>query len=59
MNITTQNNPIKHIMLSYQWNSGDLVTEIYYYLTKAQSIPVWMDKQGGMNECLSTRLIEF
>jgi hypothetical protein len=58
MNLTTQNDEIpKHIMFSYQWNSGDLVTNIYYYLTKAQLIPVWMDKHGGMNECLSTRFI--
>jgi hypothetical protein len=56
MDATAQNKKMsKHIMLSYQWNSGDLVDKIFYYLTKVQSIPVWMDKHGGMNECLSTR----
>jgi len=49
----------KHIMFSYQWDIELLVSKIYCYLTKVQSIPIWMDKHGGMNECLTTRLNQF
>jgi hypothetical protein len=57
MDATAQKNKIpKHIMFSYQWNSANLVEKIFNYLTKAQSIPVWMDKHGGIHEYLSTRL---
>ncbi len=46
----------KHIMFSYQWDIELLVSKIFFYLTKVQSIPIWMDTHGGMNECLTTRL---
>lgn len=45
-----------HIMLSYQRNSTELVSKIYDYLTNKQSLPVWMDQHGGVNEYLSERL---
>ncbi len=47
----------KHIMLSYQRNSTDLVSKIFEYLTKNQSIPVWMDQHGGVKQYLSDRLL--
>lgn len=46
----------EHIMFSYQWDSESLVSKIFDYLTKIQSIPIWMDKHGGMTEYLTTRL---
>jgi hypothetical protein len=39
-----------HIMLSYQWDNQKLVEDIYKYLENAQTIPVWMDKYGGMQD---------
>lgn len=36
-----------HIMLSYQWDSQDLVKKIYYRL-KDDGLPVWMDIEGGV-----------
>jgi hypothetical protein len=60
MDATAQNKQMsKHIMFSYQWNSANLVEKIFDYLTKTQSIPVWMDKHGGMTQYLSARLIIF
>ncbi len=44
----------KHVMLSYQWDSQSLVTDIYNCL-HAHGIPLWMDTQGGMKGHLSTR----
>jgi len=44
----------KHVMLSYQWDSQALVTDIYNCL-HAHGIPLWMDTQGGMKGHLSTR----
>jgi hypothetical protein len=59
MNTTAQNKQMsKHIMISYQWNSGELVEKIFNHLTKTQSIPVWIDKHGGMHEYLSGRLVK-
>ena len=46
----------KHIMLSYQRKSEDIVLKIYDYLIQNQSIPVWMDQHGGVKDYLSTRL---
>ncbi|UJR13105.1 hypothetical protein I4U23_000129 [Adineta vaga] len=40
----------EHIMLSYQWDNQKLVEQIYDYLSKNQNIPIWMDKQGGMQD---------
>ncbi|CAF1689701.1 unnamed protein product, partial [Adineta ricciae] len=40
---------LEHIMLSYQWDSQKLVEKVYNYLTQ-HSIPVWMDKNGGMQD---------
>jgi hypothetical protein len=58
INIATSNKQMsKHIMLSYQRNSRNLVSNIYEYLSKHQSIPVWMDQHGGVKEYLSARLI--
>ncbi len=60
MDVTAQNKQMcKLIMFSYQWNSANLVEKIFDYLTKAQSIPIWMDKHGGMTQYLSARLIIF
>ncbi|TWW58838.1 uncharacterized protein LOC130527091 isoform X1 [Takifugu flavidus] len=36
-----------HIMLSYQWDSQDLVKKIYDSL-KDDGLPVWMDIEGGV-----------
>lgn len=44
----------KHVMLSYQWDSQALVTDVYRAL-RAHDIPLWMDTQGGMKGHLSTR----
>jgi hypothetical protein len=45
-------------MLSYQRNSTSLVSSIFEYLSKHQTIPVWMDKHGGVKEYLSERLMK-
>ncbi|CAF4175751.1 unnamed protein product, partial [Adineta steineri] len=42
----------KHVMLSYQWDSQAIVSEIYRHL-RTHNIPVWMDIQGGMEGHLS------
>lgn len=44
----------KHIMLSYQWDNQEVVTEVYRRLS-AKEIPLWMDIQGGMKGHLSER----
>jgi hypothetical protein len=44
----------KHVMLSYQWDSQKIVTDVYRSL-HAHNIPLWMDTQGGMKGHLSTR----
>lgn len=51
--------PEPHIMLSYQWDNQKLVEDIYLYLKEAQSMPVWMDKHGGMKENIFERLSNF
>ena len=38
---------MKHVMLSYQWDTQELVKQVYAYLT-SKSIPVWMDIKGGI-----------
>eukprot|EP01137_Pigoraptor_chileana_P000573 Opistho-2@36966 len=38
---------MKHVMLSYQWNSQELVKRVYELL-KTYGVPVWMDIEGGM-----------
>lgn len=48
----------KHIMLSYQRNSTSLVSSIFEYLSKHQTIPIWMDQHGGVKEYLSERLMK-
>jgi hypothetical protein len=48
----------KHIMLSYQRKSTNLVSNVFEYLNKNQSIPIWMDQHGGVKEYLSERLIK-
>lgn len=47
--------PEPHIMLSYQWDNQKLVEDIYMYLKEAQSMPIWMDKHGGMKENIFER----
>ncbi|CAF2217890.1 unnamed protein product [Rotaria magnacalcarata] len=47
----------KHIMLSYQWDSQAIVTDVYRRL-RAYNIPLWMDTQGGMKGDLSTSMAE-
>ena len=47
--------PEPHIMLSYQWDNQKLVEDIYLYLKGAQSMPIWMDKHGGMKENIFER----
>ena len=44
----------KHVMLSYQWDSQALVTDVYRCL-RAYNIPLWMDTQGGMKGHVSSR----
>ena len=39
----------KHVMLSYNWNSQDVVDKIYRILN-ADGIKVWMDIHGGMKD---------
>ncbi|CAF0829023.1 unnamed protein product [Adineta steineri] len=47
----------KHVMLSYQWDSQKLVTDVYKHLSE-HKIPLWMDTQGGMKGHLSTSMAE-
>ncbi|CAF3814671.1 unnamed protein product [Rotaria sordida] len=59
MDVAIQNTQkAQHIMFSYEWKSESLVSKIFFYLTKVQSIPVWMDKYGGINQCLTTSMAE-
>ncbi|CAM4811676.1 unnamed protein product [Rotaria magnacalcarata] len=39
----------KHVMLSYNWNSHDIVSKIYHILRK-ENIPVWFDANGDMKD---------
>ncbi|CAF0889773.1 unnamed protein product [Adineta ricciae] len=39
----------KHVMLSYNWNSQTIVSQIYQIL-KDESIPIWFDIQGDMKQ---------
>jgi hypothetical protein len=39
----------KHVMLSYNWNSQDIVEKVYNILNDA-GIPTWMDIHGGMKD---------
>ncbi|UJR29810.1 hypothetical protein I4U23_017354 [Adineta vaga] len=55
---TKRTSMTKHIMLSYQRNSSNIVLKVYDYLTKNQSIPIWMDVYGGTIEYLTTSLAE-
>jgi len=37
-----------HVMLSYQWDSQDLVKRVYQSLIQ-RGLPVWMDVEGGIS----------
>jgi len=39
--------PVKHIMISYQWDSQELAKLLYLALNKNNLNP-WMDTQGGI-----------
>ena len=41
-----------HVMLSYNWDHQDMVSEIYERLT-AEGIPCWMDIKGNMAGCIT------
>lgn len=42
--------PKKHIMLSYQNESRELVTQVYHFLKQQHHFTVWMDMQGGITK---------
>lgn len=44
----------KHVMLSYNWNSQDIVSQIYKIL-KDEHIPIWFDIQGDMKQNIYDR----
>ncbi len=44
----------KHVMLSYNWNSKELVSKIYKILD-AEGIKLWMDINGGMGDNVNKR----
>ena len=46
----------KHVMLSYNWNSQDIVTQIYHIL-KDEQIPLWFDIQGDMKQNIYDRYV--
>ena len=44
----------KHVMLSYNWNSQAIVSQIYQVL-KDKHIPIWFDIQGDMKDNIYDR----
>lgn len=44
----------EHVMLSYNWNSQNLVLAVHDIL-KAAGIKVWMDVNGGMQDNIYER----
>ncbi len=47
-------NDNKHIMLSYNWNSKNLISQVYKILQEEQ-ILVWLDTEGGMKDDIYDR----
>ena len=46
-----------HVMLSYQWNSQNLVKKIHDHLSK-EGVPCWMDIKGGIKADFITCMSE-
>jgi hypothetical protein len=46
-------------MFSYQRKSQQFVSKIFFHLKQIQSIPIWMDQYGGVNQWLTTRFYLF
>ncbi|KXJ27782.1 uncharacterized protein LOC110233617 [Exaiptasia diaphana] len=46
-----------HVMLSYQWDSQDLVDKVYHAL-KAQGLRAWMDVHGGVSGNINDSMAE-
>ena len=46
----------KHVMLSYQWNSQDMVQKVYSGL-RALGINAWMDIHGGVKGNINDRSV--
>ena len=44
----------RHVMLSYNWNSRGIVSQIYQYL-KGEHIEVWFDEKGDAKDCIYDR----
>lgn len=44
----------KHVMLSYNWNSQDIVSQVYKII-KDDNIPIWFDIQGDMKDNIYDR----
>ena len=44
----------KHVMLSYNWSSQVVVSQIYQIL-KDENIPIWFDIQGDMKNNIYDR----
>ena len=47
-------NDEKHVMLSYNWDSKDVVSRIHRILVN-RGIKTWMDVNGGMGDNIDTR----
>ena len=48
------NNDEKHVMLSYNWDSKVVVSQIYQILID-RGIKTWMDVNGGVGDNIDTR----
>jgi hypothetical protein len=46
-NVTSNLPKSKHVMLSYQWASQELVKNVYTFLL-SKNLAIWMDINGGM-----------
>jgi hypothetical protein len=46
----------KHVILSYNWDSKNLVSKIYDILV-TDGIKVWMDINGGMGDNINSRYV--
>jgi len=49
--------PVKHIMISYQWDSQQLAKQVYFLLTKCDQ-HVWMDIEGGIVNDINKSMAE-
>ena len=48
---------MSHVMLSYQWDSQELVSRVYDSLTQ-KGIPCWMDIKGDMSGSINEAMAD-